>query len=844
MALPETYIVQKGDTLSEIAEKYYKEAGYSDLWKYTDYLADLNNLKNKDFIVVGQKLKLSGSKDEVKANNTYTCKIGVMGLVSDDNGATRQVYVDWSFDQKNTDHYTVDWDYLVPVLKSNGIGSLLDGVTTHKWLAGSDEDVTTKYSVYTVPAGAKKVRFKVVPVAKTYKQGNKNVPYWKGTKTTWQEFNFDNYPPATPTKPSVSISGFNLTVTATGLSELTVSKVEFRVYSTDSTTKKYSNEVKQTAGQASASFTVAAGHEYYVKCRAQSTEGVWGNWSDSSDIIGTPPAVPTISKCVADTETSIQLEWDKIANAKSYKLQYTTNETYFEGSDQVQSVEGLEGTTYLKTGLEIGQTYFFRIKAINDDGESGWSEVKSTILGSGPAAPSTWSSTTTVMVGEKLTLYWVHNTEDGSEQTGAKVELEVDGETSAPIVIEDDTNFYELDTSGYTEGTIIRWRVCTSALTGDFGDWSVQRRIDVYKPPSVTLTLTDASESTFETLVSFPFKVSATVDAGTQKAIGYHITIEAGPNGETFETTNNMGETVIVKDGDVVYSEYFDKESLSEIISANNVSLENGYTYTVKCLVTMDSGLTAEASESFMVGWSDDYLEYEPNASISIDEETLIASIQPFVKDLDGNLIENIELSVYRRNYDGTFTKIFTGIDNANITWVIDPHPALDYARYRIIAKDTTTGGIRYTDITDLPIGGKEIIIQWDEDVTAYDGNNEDELASNPWGGSMLKLPYNVDVSDTFKPDVERVSYIGREHPVVYYGTHLGESSKWNAVIDKKDTDTLYKLRRLAKWMGDVYVREPSGSGYWANVTVSWNQKHDSLTIPISIDVVRVEGGK
>ena len=41
-------------------------------------------------------------------------------------------------------------------------------------------------------------------------------------------------------------------------------------------------------------------------------------------------------------------------------------------------------------------------------------------------------------------------------------------------------------------------------------------------------------------------------------------------------------------------------------------------------------------------------------------------------------------------------------------------------------------------------------------------------------------------------------------------------------IVDKNDKETLYALRRLAKWMGDVYVREPSGSGYWANVTVSF----------------------
>ena len=43
--------------------------------------------------------------------------------------------------------------------------------------------------------------------------------------------------------------------------------------------------------------------------------------------------------------------------------------------------------------------------------------------------------------------------------------------------------------------------------------------------------------------------------------------------------------------------------------------------------------------------------------------------------------------------------------------------------------------------------------------------------------------------------------------------------------------------------MGDVYVREPSGAGYWASVSVSFSKKHCDVVIPVSISVTRVEGG-
>ena len=107
----------------------------------------------------------------------------------------------------------------------------------------------------------------------------------------------------------------------------------------------------------------------------------------------------------------------------------------------------------------------------------------------------------------------------------------------------------------------------------------------------------------------------------------------------------------------------------------------------------------------------------------------------------------------------------------------------------------------------------------------------------------MLKLPYNIDISFSHQPDVELVEYIGRSDPISYYGTQHGETATWSVDIAKKDTETLYGLRRLSKWMGNVYVREPSGSGYWANVKVSFTRKHLETIIPVTLELSRVEGG-
>lgn len=299
----------------------------------------------------------------------------------------------------------------------------------------------------------------------------------------------------------------------------------------------------------------------------------------------------------------------------------------------------------------------------------------------------------------------------------------------------------------------------------------------------------------------------------------------------------------MVGQGEEVYSKFFDtSEDLLVEMSANNVDLENNISYKVSCTVSMNSGLTAESSSEFTVAWTDE--EYEPNIEIGFNEDDISTYIRPFCKDAEGNLIEGIILSVYRREFDGEFTELATNIDNLSNTYITDPHPALDYARYRVIAMSSSTGAVSYNDIPGYPIGEKSLVIQWDEQWTSFDISNEIDGSSQvPWSGSLLKLPYNVDVSDSYSPDVELVEYIGRKHPVSYYGTQRGTTQTFNTEIDKTDEETLYALRRLSIWMGNVYVREPSGSGYWANVTVSFSQKHRELTIPVTLSVTRVEGG-
>lgn len=727
-------------------------------------------------------------------------------------------------------HYEVKWFY------DTGQGI---------WFEGSSSTTENRNTTYSPPANATRLKFQCKPVALNHRVNDQDVAWWTASWSI-KEYDMEYSPPAKPPNPTVEIDKYQLTATVTNVSDPRTDEIQFEVYNG---TKLINTGIATVITcQGSYSCTVSAGGKYRVRCRSAnitSTSKIYGEWTDFSAEMITIPSAVTNPKCAADSESSVKVYWDPVDTATSYKIEYSLESKYFDSTSNVSSITVTNTTAYV-TGLESGKEWFFRVCASNEKGDSAFSDIISTVIGSTPVAPTTWSNTTTAITGETLNLYWIHNCEDGSSETYAEVEITIGSDTQTYTLKKsteedekDKTSVYTIDTTEFIEGTEILWRVRTAGATKTYGDWSIKRLVNVYAPPTLELSMTDVEGTAINVLTSFPFYISGLAGPKTQAAIGYHLAVASD---ETYTTVDQIGNEVVVNTNQEVYSKYFDtKEALLVEFNPSVIDLESGRHYTVTCVVSMDSGLTATSYLNFVVEWTEE--RYEPNAEIGIDEDTYSAYIRPFCADENGDLVTDVLLSVYRRGFDGSFTEIESQLVNDRNIYITDPHPALDYARYRIIATSQTTGAVSYYDPPGFPINCTSAIIQWDEKWGYLEYANEDRQENPTWTGSILKLPYNIDVSDSNSVDVSLVKYIGRKHPVGYYGTQLGSSSNWNAVIPKSDTETLYGLRRLQNWMGNVYVREPSGSGYWASIAVSFSQKHCDLTIPVTITVTRVEGG-
>ena len=653
--------------------------------------------------------------------------------------------------------------------------------------------------------------------------------------------------------------------------------------------------------------TVERGHTYTVRACTVGGNGKTSGWSGFSESKETQPSAPTGLSVRRDTHVdegngiktySVFAQWSPVPNATKYKVEYTNVENDFNVAGiTIPSATTEDSSPSIRIKIDsqdLGYKYYFRVRAINkSDDESGPSEIVELPIGVPPGPPTTWSTSDSAFVGETMELNWMHNPSDNSKQTYAQISFNFNDEKDSAgefiwndlevMVNSTDANDTEEVTKKYTYGTSvsykgnlyfkmdtnhpdfkntkIQWKVRTAGVDDILSNdsWSLTDTIHIYEKPTLGLSMTSdlSGNNIVETLTTFPFyvrgKLSLT-DYSIQRPVGYHLQIISN---NYYVTVDDVGRTKIINPGDAVYSKYFNtSETLVVEMSANNIDLESSIDYTIQCTADMSTGLAVYNQYDFTVSWVD--VEYTINADISIDKEAYTALITPYCREKiptvvgegddayityeDGNLIDNVTLSIYRREYDGSYKEIASGIPN-NYTSVTDPHPALDYARYRFTAKDTRTGALSFWDMTGCPVNGSAVVIQWAEEWSTFD-TGEPTINEGPsWSGSLLKIPYNIKVTDKRNTEVSLINYAGRKHPVSYYGTQVNETSQWSVEIPKDDKDTIYALRRLSLWSGDVYVREPSGMGYWANVTVSFNQAYNDVKIPITFDITRVEGG-
>ncbi len=799
---------------------------------------------------------------------------------------------------RNVERFDFQWQYLT------NKGWFVDSEGSVEYRAGQG---TTYETHVNIRDDAKKYRFRVKPISKTHKVtktkrigGQKEVyteteAYFSSDWSSWHEKIVNSIKLKTPSAPTTNLTYTKKRIIASvdiDLSDTTSAnrptKVVFQLYNATNSTEadRKTSLIKFNTGRASVSFDITNnGNAYRIRCFALDNYGQvsgWSNWSpDLNEEIRALPATPTkidsleLIKYEDDSKT-VELSWTYPGGkVDSYELQYTTNPEWFDTTSKVKTENPITTSWIfdLINDSELrGNTWYFRVRSINETGKSEWSQISSLTIGEKPYAPTTWSSVTTAISGDIISLYWIHNTIDGSKETEAQIRLLINGIEQPIIIIKNDRESsenigqYRFNTGEYLDGFKLEWQVRTKGIYDEYGDWSIMRLINIVSPPVLEMKISEENTNWYWDLLNFnngdiyttegelgeetdlitryPFYISVLAAPANQSVIRWYVSIIS--NDDAYETLDQHGNFKTINKGDVLYSKHFDNDGDNRLflpIFPTDVLLSNNASYRVNIKAVMNTGLSVSRDRDIDIRLGDEIIDI--GSTITIDEDVLVAYIMPFATALDDASeipLSNMFFNIFRINNDGTLTEIDSKVDSSLNQTVIDLHPTFNNVRYRIVAISKDSGSIAYEDFSES-VKVSDIVIQWNERKNQNAPINSDSISDEAViSGDFLRLPWNIDISENHNQDVEFVNYIGREHPVNYHGTQKGETSTWNTDVDKRDTDVVNSLRKLAVYDGKVYVREPSGTGYWAVVQVSMSNNHAELVIPVTLSVTRVEG--
>lgn len=107
------------------------------------------------------------------------------------------------------------------------------------------------------------------------------------------------------------------------------------------------------------------------------------------------------------------------------------------------------------------------------------------------------------------------------------------------------------------------------------------------------------------------------------------------------------------------------------------------------------------------------------------------------------------------------------------------------------------------------------------------------------WAGGTLELPYNIQIGDKYKKDVEIRKHMDGNNDA-YWNSNIDRTGSLSSdLIRLKQQEDVLSARALARYPGAVFVRTPDGSAYEADVQVS-NMSTDGLLESIAVDATEI----
>ena len=209
--------------------------------------------------------------------------------------------------------------------------------------------------------------------------------------------------------------------------------------------------------------TLQANTIYFYRVRAFNAGGHSAYCTETSaKTLPNPPAAPSGLTVAAVSISQLNLTWmDNSANESGFRIERKIGAT---GVYTVIAATGANAISYLDKGLSTASPYFYRVRAFNAGGNSGYSnEIKGVTLPRGPGGLSA-----ATVSHAKLSLAW---TDSSDNETGFKIERKITGGIFAEIAAATINTKAFVDSAGLSGNTTYFYRVRASNA-GGFSNYS------------------------------------------------------------------------------------------------------------------------------------------------------------------------------------------------------------------------------------------------------------------------------------------------------------------------------------------------------------------------------------
>ena len=392
-----------------------------------------------------------------------------------------------------------------------------------------------------------------------------------------------------------------------GLSATSISSSQINLSWTDNATNETGFKIERKTGSGGTYAQIATtgadvttyndtglteGTTYFYRVRATNAVGDSAYSAEASATTGTtPPDAPSGLTATTVSSSQINLSWTDVANETGFKIERKTGVggTY----SQIATV-GAGIVTYNNTGLTANTTYYYRVRATNAGGDSGYSnEANATTLDVAPVAPSGLSATS--ISSSQINLSW---TDNATNETGFKIERKTgSGGTYAQIATTgaDVTTYND---TGLTEGTTYFYRVRATNAVGDSAYSAEASATTGTTPPDAPSGLTATAISSSQINLSWTDVANETGFKIERKTGGGGTYSQIATVGAGIVTYNNTGLTV--------NTTYYYR------VRATNAGGDSPYSdevsaTTLDAIPTAPSGLTATAvsTSQINISWTD-----------------------------------------------------------------------------------------------------------------------------------------------------------------------------------------------------------------------------------------------